>query len=1003
MSNTVNNHKVKPNIVLSSESIPSQALSKPTSSIQSQQSEALLFNGIRILGIDKKNISRLSLHVEIALEAGKQTIDGPYHKIYLDIKEHSVVSIAIDAGLNHDHILAINSVKINGNNFIKIKNPKSLNKAHMTFKDNIANILADLDIKDIELYPYKEAIINGNIKLCGFINKSLPKYLPIIDLPKLDQSLLINLGILPASYQDQSFKNFDIKKILFGLKNIINNASYDLIIEGKKSSISFIKNNTQFKGSKKPLFMHLMGSLIIDQQDDILIDIDNKTSAFTCSLGTYIPEAKLTIKPNHKMLDIDADIVGFGKNFHIDMFSYRSAKEMMPRRRLSTNNNHDEVKHNDDYNTSLGAKNVKINAGLKAKLQFDPPKMNIKGSLLTKVNINDPYVKTLERGLALNGSIATSLNVDNFAYHKENGLQALGKMDFFIDPSDATMVKFPELKSTLYPYHFHLIGDGKGAINPPEYGLSRFIRPIYNFEGHNERINNNLTKIYPIGSINYLSQIEKITAAKMRHAHQVKLLIDGINSMPERLKLIREAKDYICLQTLVFKEDDSGWQIAHALVEAQKRGVSVYCIIDSLGSVESYKDLTDNNSVLSYMKNSDIKLHIYNSFLVDGIREIFGIIKKYPSVFTVDINNLKTIDNLMLFFKEVLTAAFNESGHLSKNDCILLKRAIHKLLDGKAQVSTKLAREELWEMVRDNIATLEELLSIIKRIAHASYRWHEKYLVADHSIAIVGGMNIADEYLQGGSDKYVNINGKVQPAWRDTDVLIKGEAAIEAYQSFRRNWFHVTNEMLKSPPKMMTITNMADEGYHLSLLQHRPLEDGDHKVVNFLLYTLRSLHEGERAWFQTAYFLPRGILRVLQHEMILAAKRGVDVRLITNSEKTSDFSPLVSASIFDIRELLKAKARVFFRNDDRMVHAKVMVLGEKLTLVGSWNIDNRSAAHDSECVACIYNQDINHEMVNVLMSDMANFSDEIFLKDIEHRKLDQEIQGAAMLLAGELV
>ena len=197
---------------------------------------------------------------------------------------------------------------------------------------------------------------------------------------------------------------------------------------------------------------------------------------------------------------------------------------------------------------------------------------------------------------------------------------------------------------------------------------------------------------------------------------------------------------------------------------------------------------------------------------------------------------------------------------------------------------------------------------------------------------------------------------------------------------------------------------MDKEGHSAaSIIQHRPLEDGDHKVTNYLLYNLRTLKAGEIAWFETAYFLPRGVLRELQKELVLAARRGVDVRILTNSEATSDFKSLVEASVFDVRELLEAGARVFFRNQERMVHAKVMVLGDKLTMVGSWNCDNRSAAHDSEDVCTIYDRAINQEMTEVLLDDMMEQSDEITLHDLENRKLGKEFMSAAMLLAGELI
>jgi phosphatidylserine/phosphatidylglycerophosphate/cardiolipin synthase-like enzyme len=85
-----------------------------------------------------------------------------------------------------------------------------------------------------------------------------------------------------------------------------------------------------------------------------------------------------------------------------------------------------------------------------------------------------------------------------------------------------------------------------------------------------------------------------------------------------------------------------------------------------------------------------------------------------------------------------------------------------------------------------------------------------------------------------------------------------------------------------------------------------------------------------------------------------------------------------------------------------MLHAKVSVLGDKLTLIGSWNMDNRSASHDSEDVCAIYDPDIAKQMTEQLMKDMFEQSYELSLDSIKKRSLDKEIRSAAMLLMGEL-
>jgi putative cardiolipin synthase len=58
-------------------------------------------------------------------------------------------------------------------------------------------------------------------------------------------------------------------------------------------------------------------------------------------------------------------------------------------------------------------------------------------------------------------------------------------------------------------------------------------------------------------------------------------------------------------------------------------------------------------------------------------------------------------------------------------------------------------------------------------------RMHEKLLVVDGEKLVMGGMNVADDYLQGGVTR---------KGWHDTDILVEGPAAAEAQKVFLKLW-----------------------------------------------------------------------------------------------------------------------------------------------------------------------------------------------------------------------
>jgi phosphatidylserine/phosphatidylglycerophosphate/cardiolipin synthase-like enzyme len=970
------------------------------------------FLGVTIKGIDKNFIKNSCLVLEIPLNVGHKKIIGQNKDAHLFIKKNTELIVFLKLTSNDQHELVIDNIKLSFNHCISIKNPTTSllpGRQSSNLGKKIKDKLADVKLKNIEIDAQGNVNIDGKIKALHMLKKRLPKEISHIDLPNLHDIFLSLMFNESRTINNQAIRGWqqqiDLGQLLKQLGAIVQKANYKLTIEGDAKKISCVKKSNYLRGPKEPIDIKLFGTVDIDLNGDIFLNIDEKHSMISCSLGKYSPHVLAELKNiginKTASLSLQANFKGQAKDLHLDSYS---KKEVKPNQNLLSNK---PTKVNNLLKKSIGAKSTDLLGSMNINAQLKETVLKANGSFSFHTKANAPYAKIEKYGVTMDGHLSTFLNMGEFSYSKEHGLeQGQGNLGFSIHPSKKIQKKFPELKPIAYQYDLEMRESQKARLIPPKYGITRFIRGIKNYEGYNERINSSLTKkpLYPIGCPKYFEQVEKITGAKLRKASRVKLLIDGINSMPERLRIINQANDYICFQTLVFKDDASGWLTAKALVNACRRGVRVYGVVDSLGNIEGLENLKNPHPIYEYLQENGVKLHIYNGSLEKSLRDIFQITKKYPNIFIDNPKSLTDAVQILGFLKRVIKAVQTNQQIISSNEINRLKNAIHMMLRGKKAVSPDIVVNELSDILVNNLAKLEDLALLIRRMGNVSHLWHEKYLIVDHKSAVVGGMNIADEYLQGGNSKTVSIKGKEQAAWRDTDVLLEGDIVVEVYRNFRRNWLHIAHQRLKLGPKLAQKTTMkSNDDYAVSMIQHRPFEDGDHKIVNYLLYNLRTLQYKEKAWFETAYFLPRGILRALQKELILAASRGVDVRIITNSESSSDFPPLVEAATFDVRELLQAGAKVYHRNNGRMVHAKVMVLGDKLTIIGSWNMDNRSASHDSEDICTIYNEKINREMTDVLIRDMQEQSYEITLKEINNRNIGQEIKAAGMLLLGELV
>lgn len=976
--------------------------------------------GISIIGLDPRLIVKAKLEIKIPLNAGKNHVPLMNKDVKIDIHKKTTADVVVELGRNEQGQLSLVSFSFNSNPGINVKNPASISAKESgknSFKNEVKDKIADLKIKTIMIDKNGNISVNGKIKAFNVLKKRIPRHAGALKLPVLDEKTLLKLGALGSVLSSGSSIDggFDIKSLLESLGAITKESSYSLNVNAEPMHAVFAKDNNFFRGPVSPIDINLKGVIDLTKKGEMMFVIDGQKSKFSGSLGIYSPhvEARLSnlIGPKPLTLDFHSRVKGVGRELRLDTFSKQEVKTVMPRTRKfekAVPMPHDE----NEYNLSFGVKSVEVSTSIDAVVEIgetakESKKKGIsfqvkKGEANIDLVAHDPYARTHERGIKMDGALSASIEAKNLKYSSEQGFNK-AKIDtrFGLYPSNKITSQFPEMRSGQFAYKTRVNGANRATIKPPSYGLSRFLRPVKNFESNDERVNTIETKtnINAIGTKQYFRQVQKISGMTVNKADQVELLIDGIKSMPKRLKLIDEAKHSICFQTLVFKGDNSGWTYAKALVNAVKRGVKVYGVIDSLGNIESFKDLMSHNEIYDYLRRNGVELYLYNSFVEQGLRLVFDVARRNKDLFP-PCDSLMGVAELLRFFEAIAEIAEQKQGPLSLKDKMELAQGIHIIFGGKEGVSPHLAVSEIKKAIAENMTSLDEMLLAIKRIGDATYRWHEKYLIVDGHEAIVGGMNIADEYLHGGSGEMVTIKGKSQPAWRDSDVYISGPVVRDIAKNFRQNWLHVANKEL---PIAKSNKNNRSLPFTVGMIHHRPWEDGDHNVTNFLLYNLRTLKASEKAWFETPYFLPRGALRALQREMVRAAMRGVDLRILTNSEKTSDFGPLVEAAVFDTRELLKAGARVFHRNNDRMVHAKVYVLGDKLTLIGSWNMDNRSAAHDSEDICAIYDSDITNQMSEQLLIDMFEQSDEVKLSDLKERPIAKEIRSAAMLMMGELV
>jgi cardiolipin synthase A/B len=232
-----------------------------------------------------------------------------------------------------------------------------------------------------------------------------------------------------------------------------------------------------------------------------------------------------------------------------------------------------------------------------------------------------------------------------------------------------------------------------------------------------------------------------------------------------------------------------------------------------------------------------------------------------------------------------------------------------------------------------------------------NFRNHRKIVVVDGRTAFVGGLNVADEYLEG--------TPKLGP-WRDTHVELTGPSVQGVQLVFVEDWYWAVHEVpeLEWEPKPA-----RDRNQNILILPTGPADE----LESCGLFFLEAINGArERLWIASPYFVPDDrVVSALQ----LAALRGADVRLIL-PEKADHLLVYLSSFSF-VEEAEKAGVKIF-RYQPGFLHHKVMLVDDELAAVGTANLDNRSLRLNFEITVIVNDAAFAKEVEAMLREDLTH-------------------------------
>jgi len=318
----------------------------------------------------------------------------------------------------------------------------------------------------------------------------------------------------------------------------------------------------------------------------------------------------------------------------------------------------------------------------------------------------------------------------------------------------------------------------------------------------------------------------------------------------------------------------------------------------------------------------------------------------------------------------------------------------------------------------------EKLFGLATNFRGVNQRMHNKTCIVDGTVVITGGRNIADEYFDYNHEYN----------FRDRDVLLIGKSVSEVSSSFALFWnselsvpvttivnakdyelntetkieyvhqyacdplnfWPQVREKIRSVP--VAFQNIQETGdlvwvEKVSFISDLPgKNDGSaglggggvctDSLVSFIQKAKESIY------IQSPYLITTELSQRIFQEAI---QRGVRVNILTNSLASTDNLEAFNGYQRERENLLKIGINIFEFKPDAAIryevmtgalqkeidftpifglHAKSMVIDNEIAVIGTFNLDPRSANLNTECVAVIYDDQISNTLLISIKNDL---------------------------------
>lgn len=289
---------------------------------------------------------------------------------------------------------------------------------------------------------------------------------------------------------------------------------------------------------------------------------------------------------------------------------------------------------------------------------------------------------------------------------------------------------------------------------------------------------------------------------------------------------------------------------------------------------------------------------------------------------------------------------------------------------------------------------------------------HNKTFTVDHNVSITGGRNIADEYFD--YDHAYN--------FRDRDVLLFGKTANTIQNSFDSFWSDTLSVPVSIVVQDSNVDFKSKDRFerlHQYACNPENFWPQVREKIKNLPFAFQAIQQsGDLVWLDSVEFVSdfpgkfdkkkglfggglstSALINLVKHasktidiqspylistelsETLFkeTTKRGVKIRILTNSLSSTDNLEAFSGYQKCRKKLLEAGIKIYEFKPDAVcrfkimtgalqknlnyspvfgLHAKSMVIDGNITVIGTFNLDPRSANLNTECITIIHSNKI---------------------------------------------